>query len=192
MESLSFLDEIITFPGGSSFRRLEAITDFRQCHGVTPPERRILYRCRRVVTSKGSSQNDGPNENEEGEEEQYILKIKVQIPEGEEDPSTTASSSNPPSSNTTATIPQPSPPTAHELRALETFRDSRTPSAPHLIAFLHQIQPNSATSPLPEQGYISSTVMSKIGGKSLFELGYWSLASEEREEIQRGFLEALR
>jgi len=192
-------DEVLTFPDGTSFQRLEAITDFRQCHGVTPPERRILYRCRRVSPAEGKASsskpavngndnNDNKNEEDGEKSEEFILKIKVQI---HEEPSTTIATNNSPSSSTTQ-IPPPSTPTSHELRALTIFRDSQTPCAPHLTAFSHTPQPNSANSPLPQTGYISSTVMSKISGKSLFELGYWSLADEEREEIQRGFLEALR
>ena len=77
------------------------------------------------------------------------------------------------------------------VQALAIFRDAQTPSGPHLIAFSHFPQPASASSPMPLEGYVSCTVMSKIAGKSLFDLGYWSLASSEREEMQRGFLEAL-
>jgi hypothetical protein len=177
MDPLPFLDKILTFPDGTSYQRLEPITDFRQCHGVTPPERRILFRCRRVA-QESSSQH---------KEEEHILKVKVQIPD---DPSSKISSTTTSTPSETATsIPPPSTPTSHELKALTIFRDSRTPSGPHLIAFSHVIQGSGG--PLPEEGYISCTVMSKISGKSLFELGYWSLTSSEREEIQKEFLEAL-
>jgi hypothetical protein len=132
--------------------------------------------------------DDGNNPNitqERTDEEELILKIKVQIPD---DPSTAPSN---PTGTTTMPPPPPSPPTSHELKALTIFRDFQTPSAPRLIAFSHFPQPDSTSSPMPREGYISSTVMSKIAGKSLFEIGYWSLASPEQEEIQRGFLGAL-
>jgi hypothetical protein len=180
MDPLPFLEEILTFPDGTSYQRLEPITDFRQCHGVTPPERRILFRCRRVTSPEEPSSAD---ESKGGES---ILKVKVQIPDYQ---STTTANNGQTSQTPTTSIPPPSAPTSHELKALTIFRDSRTPSGPHLIAFSHV--PQGSGGPLPEEGYISCTVMSKISGKSLFELGYWSLTSEEREEIQRGFLEAL-
>ena len=202
MDPLPFLDQTLTFPDGTSYQRLEPITDFRQCHGATPPERRILFRCRRVIPPGGAtSENDSSNGNNhdddnDKEEEEYILKIKVQIPD---DPniitSTTAStttqttSTTKPPETTKLTPPPPSLDTAHELKALTTFHDSQTPFAPRLIAFSHA--PQDSAGPLPQEGYISSTVMSKIAGKSLFELGYWSMSSDDREEIQRGFLEAL-
>ena len=188
MDPLPFLDKTLTFPDGTSYQRLEPITDFRQCHGATPPERRILFRCRRVIPPGGAtSENDSSNGNNhdddnDKEEEEYILKIKVQIPD---DPNNSQAST--PSETTPP--PPPSLDTAHELKALTTFHDSQTPFAPRLIAFSHA--PQDSAGPLPQEGYISSTVMSKIAGKSLFALGYWSMSSDDREEIQRGFLEAL-
>ena len=38
---------------------------------------------------------------------------------------------------------------------------------------------------------MSCTVMTTLPGKSLFDLGYWSLEADDREEIQQSFLEAL-
>jgi hypothetical protein len=196
MDPVPFLDPILTFPDGASYERLEPITDFRQCHGVTPPERRILFRCRRFASSEdqaSSSQVNPSNGNKlDKEAEEHILKIKVQIPDDSSNaPNTNQSTTATPSeaTTTTSTLSPPSIPTAHELKALAVFRDSQTPSGPHLVAFSHA--PQNSAGPLPGEGYISSTVMSKIGGKSLFEIGYWSMTSEEREEIQRGFLGAL-
>lgn len=204
MDPLPFLDQILTFPDGTSYQRLEPITDFRQCHGTTPPERRILFRCRRVTSPEAASSPNAPhngddsldgNEDEEQGEE-YILKIKVQIPD-DSTTTTTANNNNntgsqtSPPAKTSPPPPPPSTPTSHELKALTIFRDAQTPSAPNLIAFAHFPQPTHPCSQMPMAGYISSTVMSKIAGKSLFELGYWSMTSSEREEIQRGFLGAL-
>lgn len=169
MDPLPFLAQAIEFSDGTSFERLDAITDFRQCHGVVPPERRILYRCRRLSSS------DIPNN---GDEEQYILKIKVQVPD-----STEANHQPAPTSQ-----PSHSDATAHELSALKTFRDAETNYGPRLVAFNSQRQRPDGLLP---GGYISCTIMTVIPGKSLFDLGYWSLEAEAREEIQHHFLEAL-
>ena len=172
MDSLPFLAQAIKFSDGTSFERLEAITDLRQCHGVVPPERRILYRCRRLPSSSATSNNGD-------EEEPYILKIKVQIPD-----STEAANHQP------APISQPShsDATAHELAALQIFRDAETNYGPRLVTFDSQRQRPDGLLP---DGYISCTIMTVIPGKSLFDLGYWSLEADAREEIQRSFLEAL-
>lgn len=179
MASLPFIDQTITFSNPNiSFKRLDPITDFRQCHGVHPPERRILYRCRRLsstartVTATATGDND------------YILKVKVQIP----DPDDTKDSNSDSAASSTA-VPGPSDATTHELEALQLFRDGKSEVGPHLIAF--QTFPQGENGLLPG-GYISYTVMSKLPGKSLFDLGYWSLSFEERAEIQEHFLEALR
>jgi hypothetical protein len=179
MDSLPFLAQAIKFSDGTSFERLEAITDLRQCHGVVPLERRILYRCRRLPSSSSSATpNNGDEEEEEEEEEQYILKIKVQIPdftEANHQPAPTSQTSH-------------SDATAHELSALKIFRDAETNHAPRLVAFDSQRQRPDGLLP---DGYISCTVMTVIPGKSLFDLGYWSLEAADREEIQQSFLEAL-
>jgi hypothetical protein len=166
MEPLPFLDQTIKFIDGTSFERLDPITDFRQCHGVIPPERRILYRCRRLTSSPAPHRED---------QEQYILKIKVQLPD----------------------IPDPCPETSHssysdatehELSALRIFRDAGTEYGPRLVAFDTLRQSEDGLLP---DGYISCTIMTTIPGKSLFDLGYWSLEPEDRAEIQQKFLEAL-
>ena len=168
MDPLTFLDQMIKSSDGTSFERLlPPITDFRQCHGVVPPERRILYRCRRLSPSATP-----PNDHEE----QYILKIKVQIPE--------------PTETNTAPTSQisHSDATAHELAALKIFRDAETNYGPRLVAFDSQRQRPDGLLP---DGYMSCTVMTTLPGKSLFDLGYWSLEADDREEIQQSFLEAL-
>ena len=172
MDPLTFLDQMIKSSDGTSFERLlPPITDFRQCHGVVPPERRILYRCRRLPSSSSATPNNA-------DEEQYILKIKVQIPDSTEAANQPAQTS----------LPNHSDATAHELAALQIFRDAGTNHAPRLVAFDSQQQRPDA---LLSGGYISCTVMTTLPGKSLFDLGYWSLEAEDREEIQQHFLEAL-
>ena len=171
MASLPFLDKEITSSNGTSYERLDPITDFRQCHGVVPPERRILYCCRRLSSAAPATPNDG--------QEECIMKIKVQIPD--------CTDSNP--------VPDPqlshpthSAATAHELEALQIFGDAGTEYGPRLVAFetLHQ-----GPDGLLPGGYISYTIMTTIPGKSLFDLGYWSLEPDDRAEIQQSFFEAL-
>ena len=175
MDPLPFLDQTIKTSDGASFERLlPPITDFRQCHGVVPPERRILYRCRRLPSSSAT-----PNSGEEEEQQQYILKIKVQIPDPPEATNHPAPTSQPSRSDATA----------HELAALKVFRDAETNHAPRLVAFSDS-QKQGPDGLLPG-GYISCTVMTVIPGRSLFDLGYWSLEAEDRAEIQKHFLEAL-
>jgi hypothetical protein len=176
MDPLPFLPKTITFPSVTSYERLfPPITDFRQCHGVTPPERRILYRCRRLSPSSPEDTTTPPGD----QQQHFILKIKVQIPEPQSDTTQPASPTSQPSQSDA---------TAHELSALEIFRDAGTDYGPRLVDFDSQRQhPNG----LLPGGYISCTIMSTIPGKSLFDLGYWSLEADDRAEIQERFLEAL-
>jgi len=170
MDHLPFLDQTIKFSDGTSFERLDPITDFRQCHGVVPPERRILYRCQRLSSPQSATgQRD----------EQYILKVKVQIPDSSDTKLPEASE---------ASHPSHSDATAHELSALEIFQDAGTEYGPRLVAFDTLRQNPDGLLP---GGYISCTIMNVIPGKSLFDLGYWSLEPEDREEIQKAFLNAL-
>jgi hypothetical protein len=170
MASLPFLDPIIKSSDGTSFECQGSITDFRQCHGVVPPERRVLYRCRRLSPSSppSTSQCNNPDE--------YILKVKVQIPDPDSKP--TSQPETPTHSNATN----------HELDALKIFREAKTEYAPRLVAF--ETSRQSPEGLLPD-GYISCTIMTRLPGKSLFDLGYWSLELEDREKIQQRFLEAL-
>jgi predicted component of type VI protein secretion system len=180
MDPLPFLDQTIKFLDGTSYERLSPpITDFRQCHGVTPPERRVLYRCRRLSPSPSSDQP-----HPEDQEQLFILKLKVQIPEPTDvNQPAAAAAAAPPTSN-----PTQSDATAHELSALQIFRDAGTDYGPRLVDFDSQRQGPEGLLP---GGYISCTVMSTIPGKSLFDLGYWSLEADDRAEIQERFLEAL-
>lgn len=178
MTSLPFLESIITFPDGTQYERLSPITDFRQCHDSNPPESRILFHCRRL--SPSSSDNPDPYE-----DNSYILKIKIQIPgpinEHNKNPNTNSSEAN-------QHPPIQSDGTTHELSALTKFRSTHSQYGPHLTASTSFPQPTNGLLP---GGYISCTVMSTLPGESLFDLGYWSLATEERKVIQSAFLEAL-
>ena len=168
MDPLPFLDRTIKTPDGTTYERLSPpITDFRQCHGVVPLERRILYRCRRLPPSSDTT----PHEDQE--HGQLILKIKVQIPDPTTDTAYTSSDA-----------------TTHELRALQTFHSAGPTCtyAPHIVAFASQSQGPEGLLP---GGYISCTIMTTLPGRSLFDLGYWSLEEDAREEIREKFWEAL-
>jgi hypothetical protein len=171
MDQLPFLDKTITLNNGTSFERLEPITDFRQCHGVTPPERRILYRCRRLSPLT-------PPPSDDKEEETYILKLKIQIP----DDTITEPSPNREIPTTFSTS------TLRELSALQIFANAQSQHAPRLIAS-HSLRQNPQG--LLPGGYITCTIMTTLPGKSLFDLGYWSLDEDDRVAIQGRFLEAL-
>lgn len=192
MESLTFLPETIKFPTGDSFLRLQPITDFRQCHGTIPHESRILYRCRRVTSNPPPASLSNPKiddkvHEEEGEQKDFILKIKIQIPSPDSSSSPQNSLKNSPNHHHLT----PSPPTLHEQHALSLFQQTNTPNVPNLLTT--QTTPQPSSSPfLPDEGYISYTVMTCLPGKSLFEIGYWSLEPEVREEIKREFLAVLR
>lgn len=41
-------------------------------------------------------------------------------------------------------------------------------------------------------GYLTFTVMTRLPGNTAYNLRYWDLNAEEREEIKEGFLPALR
>lgn len=185
MASLEFLPQTIHFSTGESFVRLESITDFRQCHGTIPYESRILYRCRRLAPQTPTPATSATDIKDE-EQGSYILKVKIQIP----DP-TTASNSNSNSNSTHASPPPPGPSstTTHETHALQLFREAQSPAGPNLIASENFPQPPNGLLP---GGYISCTIMTRIPGRSLYELGYWSLAAEQREEIQQRFVETLK
>lgn len=173
MASLPFLDQTIELPDGTSFERLDSITDFRQCHGVVPLESRILYRCKRLASSPLSTPRH------DDDQEGYITKVKVQIPDANNNEST---------SRDTALECSNSNATEHELKALRIFCDAGSEYGPRIVAFASLRQGPDGLLP---GGYISVTVMTKIPGKSLFDLGYWSLEPDDRAEIQQRFLEAL-
>lgn len=169
MSSPPPIESTIHFSNGFAFQLLEPLTDFRACHGAEPPESRIVYKARLI----------SPSDN--NDDRTYILKIKVQTSSTTTTATSAPASPTPKSTNSTAT--------KHELTALERFRSTSCAHAPHLIAF--ESFPQGPGSPLPG-GYVSYTAMSKVAGKSLFDLGFWSLDEAEREEIRGGFLEALR
>jgi len=180
--SPEFLDKIVHFPDGASYNLLRPLTDYRACHDGTPLEARILYICRR-------SDSDG--------DEEYVVKVKVQyvaFPFSRR-PSKrsilTRKVRLPGNSEADRQAPAegPSTTTALELKALEIFRKANSPFAPQLLGFKRAVQSNDC--PLPG-GYITYTLMNKVDGDSLFDLHYWALPEDERQDIIQHFLEALR
>lgn len=166
--ALPFLSRIVDFPEDVSYELLNPLTNFKSCHDGTPAEARILFACRQ--SSSGLTSQTVMND------EERIMKVKVQIP-------TTSNPSPSPHSG-------PSDTTAHELQALQKFRDAKTPYAPHLVAYTQSTQPQNGRVP---GGYITYTVMTKMPGQTLYPgLGYWNLEPTERHEILRHFLPALR
>ena len=165
--ALPFLTKIVDFPEGVSYELLKPLTNFKSCHDGTPAEARILFTCRRLSSA---------SEAEPDSDQEFIVKVKVQIP----------TTSNPdPSPH-----PGPSDTTAHELQALQIFRDAKTTYVPHLVAYTQSTQPQNGRLP---GGYITYTVMTKMPGQTLYPgLGYWNLQSDERAEIVSAFLPALR
>lgn len=105
---------------------------------------------------------------------EYILKIKVQIPGN---------------SNNASPAEGPSNITALECTALSKLRDASATHAPRLVGFKQSVQGEDG--PLPG-GYISYTVMNKLPGDTLFNIGFWGRSEGERAEITQKFLEILR
>ena len=141
----------------------------------------MVFTCRQTGESSSS-----PDE--------YVMKIKVQyyfvLPEGHTSPLTTPNripgTDQRPSKQP---LEGPSTTTASELRALETFRNTQSPYAPQL--FRYKRTPQGSNGPLPG-GYLTFTVMTKMPGDSLHNLYFWGMGEEEREDIKRRFLVALR
>ena len=67
------LENPVSFPDGQCFERLRPITDFRK----DPNEARILYLCRRTRNAT-STFDDTNNANGHSEEDDFVMKVKVQ------------------------------------------------------------------------------------------------------------------
>ena len=108
----------------------------------------------------------------EGKNHEFVMKVKVQWP-GPQD----------------LIHEGHSPHTAAELKALQKFNDSKTSGVPHLVVWKRTTQGESGLHP---GGYISFTVMTKMPGETLWDLRYWSLTADEREEIRQVFMRKLQ
>lgn len=83
----------------------------------------------------------------------------------------------------------PSPFTSAELKVLQLFRDHKVDGVPHLVTWKRAIQGKDGVHP---GGYVIYTVMTKVPGKTLWDLGYWSLSDDERLVMQKAFLSRLK
>ncbi|CAK4034618.1 Hypothetical predicted protein [Lecanosticta acicola] len=163
------LEPNVTVPGVEAvFERVRAMTDFRK----DDVEARVLFICRR----RGAGGSNASNSSGEDGDDLYILKCKVQAP------SVLAG-------GLTTPIPGPSRHTADELRALESFTQSNSPSLPHLIGWKTAVQGDDG--PMPG-GYIVYIVMTLMPGKDLLALKFWSMTEAERREIRDAFLVAIK
>ncbi|KIW83504.1 hypothetical protein Z517_02749 [Fonsecaea pedrosoi CBS 271.37] len=158
-----YIDKVVEFPDGTAFELLKPLATYRSCHDGTPAEARIVLTCR-------------PCSGDCSPVDEYVMKIKIQIPGGERRPS------NSPELG-------PSTTTAHELQALEKFRETDSACTPVLVNFKKAVQP--AEGQLPG-GYLTFLVMTKMPGDSLFNMYYWGMTTEERHDITQKFLVALR
>lgn len=135
-----------------------------------------------------------PNSGEEEEEEDqnlYILKCKVQAP------SVLAR-------GLTTPIPGPSESTSAELVALQKFSEENSPGLPHLVAWKKGVQEEINKKEEGEGkeeeeeakwpmlgGYVVYIVMTLMPGRHLMDWGFWGLEEEEREVIRERFVGVL-
>ena len=157
-----FVDKILTFPDSNTYERIRPITDLRK----DPGEGRILYICNRQPPDAelGSISHSAM--------EKLVLKVKAQWPGPQN-----------------LIYDGPSPMTSAELNALQKFRDESISHVPHLLTWKKATQGPNGIHP---GGYIVYTVMTRVPGASLWDLGYWSMEFSKRAEIQQIFLKKLR
>lgn len=158
----AFVDKIISFPDDNTYERIRPITDLRK----DPGEGRILYICNRQPEDAelGSMGHSAT--------EKLVLKVKAQWPGPQN-----------------LIHKGPSPMTEAELKALKKFSDENILNVPHLMSWKKATQGPDGIHP---GGYIIYTVMTRVPGESLWDLGYWSMESSQRAEIQQIFLKKLR
>ncbi|KAK3704321.1 hypothetical protein LTR37_013874 [Vermiconidia calcicola] len=140
---------------------------FKRLHAITdlrkdPGEARILYFCKRTDINDSDPRDD----------QEYVMKIKAQWPGPQN-----------------IVHEGPSPQTAAELKVLQIFRDREMEGVPHLVTWKKTTQPTNGVHP---GGYLVYTVMTRVPGQSLWDLGYWSTADSLRSQIQQSFLAKLR
>lgn len=158
-----FVDKIISgFPDGNVYERIRPITDLRK----DPGEGRILYICNRQPPDAelGSMSHSAM--------EKLVLKVKAQWPGPQN-----------------LIHKGPSPMTEAELKALQKFREENVAGVPHLLTWKKATQGPNGIHP---DGYIIYTIMTRVPGESLWDIGYWSMDSAHRAEIQQAFLKKLR
>lgn len=129
-----------------------------------PGEGRILYICKRI---KGQ-----PTPQEPAMGEELVMKIKAQWPGPQN-----------------LMYAGPSEWTEAELKALQKFTDLKTTNVPHLITWQKTIQPHHGIHP---GGYLIFVIMTKLPGETLWDMGYYSVKEDERQEIQPIFMKKLQ
>lgn len=174
--SPDFLDDVVAFPDGKSYALLRPLTDYRACHDGVPLEARILYLCK---------------ESDKESNEEYVVKLKVQYVARSSQDLVLTRPRLPVGMVADQQQPQagPSTTTALELKALESFRKANSTHTPKLLGFKQAVQ--ASNGPLPG-GYITYTLMTKVPGETLFDLHFWALPTEERQDITQNFLNVLR
>lgn len=157
-----FVEKILDFPDGNTYERIRPITDLRK----DPGEGRVVYLCNRQPpdAALGSMSHSAM--------EKLVLKVKAQWPGPQN-----------------VMHEGPSPMTEAELKALQKFKDENISHVPHLLTWKKAKQGPHGIHP---DGYIIYTVMTRVPGSSLWDLGYWSMSSAQRSEIQQIFLKKLR
>ena len=83
----------------------------------------------------------------------------------------------------------PSPLTNAELKVLQIFRDQKTDNVPHLITWKKATQSKDGVYP---GGYIIYTIMTLMPGLTLWNLGYWSVTDDKRDELKAAFMSKLK
>ncbi|CZT11050.1 uncharacterized protein RCO7_10171 [Rhynchosporium graminicola] len=194
------LDKVQIFDDGSRYERLRPITDFRKDIGVA----RILYLCRR-------DPNDLNSTEDEEAEKTLVMKVKVQVPCAEmKDPidgPNTETAAELHALKTFALKEQKSVPQLVKCR----FTDYRTLGHETLpspvlhysrqsllkiswvnLSTIAGKKQSQGTHSLFPGGYLVITIMTLMPGKTLLDLGFWSLPLEVQTLIRTAFLATLR
>lgn len=129
-----------------------------------PGEGRIVYTCKRVKGSISAA--------ESSPDEELVMKVKAQWPGPQN-----------------LMHEGPSRFTVAELTALQRFTDLKIANVPHLITWKKTTQPHDGIHP---GGYIIYIIMTKLPGQSLWDMGYYSISDDHRDEIRPRFMEKLQ
>lgn len=89
----------------------------------------------------------------------------------------------------TEPLPGPSEYSVAELKALQAFTTTSTPSLPHLVAWKKTTQGSDGVVP---GGYVVYILMTLMPGLTLLDLRFWSMSEQEREDIRAAFLPIIK
>ena len=129
-----------------------------------PGEGRILYICKRIKGPGSSVESD--------QDDELVMKIKAQWPGPQN-----------------VMHAGPSPYTTAELQALQKFTDLGISNVPHLKTWKKTTQPHDGIYP---GGYLIYVIMTKLPGTTLWDIGYFGIKDEERDEIKPRFMKKLQ